>query len=99
MGLLIGATDTTPSALTQGLIWLKMLPEVRKTLEKEINSIIPECFDLNNLTFEMIDACDELSYFCKEILRIDAPAFVNFNQRANETFTVDDVVILKGTDI
>lgn len=99
MGFLIGATDTTPSALCQGLLRLKMDPKVWKTLEKEINNVIPDAFDLNLLTFEMIDKCDELSYFCKEVLWIDAPAFVNFNQVAKETFEIDDIVILKGTDI
>jgi len=45
-----------------------MHPEIRKKVEEEINANVPEGFDLNNLTPEIIENCEELSYFCKELL-------------------------------
>ena len=41
MGFLIGATDTTPSALSHGILWLKLNPDIWKKLVQEIDSLIP----------------------------------------------------------
>jgi len=40
-----------------------------------------------------------LTYFTREVLRIDNPASVNFLKVAKEDIKFDDIIIKKGTDI
>jgi len=99
MIFLLGATDTTPSSVTQGLLRLKIHPDKTKLLEKDILKNIPDDFDLSNLTIESVDKCEYLQYFCKELLWIDPPIVVSIVQVVKEKFQIDDMHLLKETDI
>lgn len=96
---LLGATDTTPSAILAIITLLHWKPEEFWKLKAEIDKVIPDDFDLTNLTNEVIESVDYLSYFIKEILRYDAPLSSNSNQVALEDIDLGDIVIKKGTDI
>ena len=76
------------------MYWLKEHPDKRQLLENEINKFIPNDFDYSTLTTEMIENMEYLGYFVKEVLWIDPPSTLNFNQMVYETLVIDDVELL-----
>lgn len=97
MAILIGATDTSPTVLTQGLYWLKWCLAKAWILEQEINKVVPDGFDLSKLTTEMVEEIDYLSFYAKELLRVDCPAILNFFQVCQENVQIDGIEFLKDT--
>jgi len=50
------------------LLRFKWCPDKVKKLEEAINKVIPDDFDLQNLTSDQVEEIDYLQYFAKELL-------------------------------
>lgn len=95
----IGASEPTPNGITSSFYYLWKEKEKRQILVNEILKVIPENFDLNDLTSDMVDSIDYLTYFVKEALRMDSPASGTFCKSVTEDIHLKDLTIKKGTDL
>jgi len=66
MILMIGSFDSSAHTLTSALHFLHSYPDVRKKLTEEIKKVIKSEKDM---TKEVIDNIEYLSYFIQEVMR------------------------------
>ena len=68
---LLAGVDTISHSITSILYYLHTQKDKRKILENELTKVINN--DITLLTSEKVDDLEYLTYFIKEVLRLDGP--------------------------
>ena len=80
MSFMFGGHETNSRALSTSFLYLKRFPEIRKKIHDEIQSkvFLNGKFSLKDMkeimTHDVLDECDYLTNFIKEVLRFVPPA-------------------------
>jgi cytochrome P450 len=96
MSFMFGGHETNSRALTTSMLYLKRCPDILKTLKEEIDTKIFQngkftVKDLKTiLDSELVDKCEELSYFIKEALWFVPPASRSLGYVAMKPFEFSD---------